>query len=119
MTPTDAPSLLADLRARRLARRLIEIEDRLAESARDPGGDLLRERDAIASRLERAAAQLVDVSPLRAAIEDACRAHRARAAAPAGSDEERAAAAAVAAALDRVGDAMRRAGRPPTTLGAR
>ncbi|MDQ3038147.1 MAG: hypothetical protein M3Y87_37490, partial [Myxococcota bacterium] len=81
---TSAPTLLSDLRARRLARRVIEAQERLdaAEHGLATFGDGEREalccdRDRTVARLERAATRLPRSMLLRACIDETCRAHRA------------------------------------------
>lgn len=105
---------LSDLRARRLARRLIEIADELA--AFREGLTVLGEeehralelaRDGIVVRLERAILRLDHHDPLRTAIQAAIDAHH-----DASGDR-------LDAALGAIRDAMRRSSPPPSSLGAR
>lgn len=98
---------LSDLRARRLARRLIELEDQLGELGLGcaPCADvdrvaIARERDRVFARLARAVERLERACPLRRAIEDAI--------AAAGSAPE-----TIASALIAVRDAMRGSSPPP------
>lgn len=108
------PTLLSDLRARRLARRVIEAQERLdaGEHGLACFGDGEREalcfdRDCTVARLERAAARLPGSMLLRACIDETCRAHRACKSAVPGSDAERESVAAFAAALAALHDALR------------
>jgi hypothetical protein len=109
----DTPALLAELRVRRLARNLIELEDSdrsevLIDPARRDTGEIARERAVLVERLARAAEHLAPSHALRVHVEAACGAHRARVACEPGSDEASAFEDAFAAALIAVRDAMRR-----------
>lgn len=109
---TATTSTLSALRARRLARKLIELDDQLGEielglaprAGADPAA-IATERDRVIARLERATARLERSDPLRAAIELAIGAHR--------SAPER-----VPAALLEMREAMRRSSPPPPITSA-
>lgn len=116
---TSAPTLLSDLRARRLARRAIEAQERLDAAAHglaasgDGELEALRDhRDRTVARLERAAALLPGSMSLRACIDEACRAHRALVSSGPGDGRARTCADRFAAALDALADAMRRGSEP-------
>jgi len=106
--------LLSDLRARRLARRLIELNDQLDVEldpiARGTDDGLLaleQALDALIARLERAIDRLEHQDPLRVSIEAAIAAHR---------DASR---DGFALALASIRDAMRRSSPPPPSLTTR
>lgn len=114
------PTLLADLRARRLARRVIEAQERLdavelglaafADGERDA---LCSDRDRTITRLERAASRLPGSMLLRKCIDEACCAHRDCASAAPDSVRGRASADRFAAALIALREAMRRSSEAP------
>jgi hypothetical protein len=117
---SHAPALLADLRARRLARRLIEVQDRVEAAELGLAGDLetlTRERDLLGERLARAAEHLDGESALRRAIEDACAALDGLLRLEPSSPEARPASDRLAVALIRMRDVMRTASQPPPRLG--
>jgi hypothetical protein len=112
-------TLLADLRARRVARRAIEAQDRLelAMHGRAACGDavvaaLSLERDRAMGRLARAAEHLPLSAPLRWCIDEACCAHRALVCCRAGSERLRPCAERLAATLAALEGAMRAAAPP-------
>lgn len=114
MTMPGSSHLLSDLRARRLARRLIELTDQLdierdaiARGNEDGLRALELARDAVVVRLERAVVRLDRQDPLRASIEAAIVAHR---------DASR---DGFALALASIRDAMRRSSPPPSSISAR
>lgn len=116
---TPTPTLLSDLRARRLARRAIEAQDRLdaARHGRAPPEDtevaaLSADRDRAIARLERAAARLPSSLPLRRLLDESCRAHRALVSCPAGSANVGGCEGRFADALAALADAMRASDGP-------
>lgn len=119
-----SPNLVADLRARRLARQLIELVERLDAETRGVatwGEDehlvLHHERELLITRLERAARRLAPSAEFRWAIEAACSAHRTASVATPGSDAAQFACVEFAAALMAMRETMRRSSRPPPPIG--
>src|SRR5688500_19003128 len=91
-------TLLSDLRARRWARRLIELQElldaeplgRLEASSADRAA-LRLERSRLIDRLHRASLRLAEDAPIRRCIDDICTAHHAWSIASIPEDAERAA----------------------------